>query len=259
MPRRPARGQRGALLGAIVAFVLAMPASADHGGAAHSWTYGGAHGPTHWSELDPEFSVCKTGHFQSPIDIRGATPADLPPITFDYHDSPLKIVNNGHTIMVTPTAGSSISIGGKRYELVQFHFHHPSEEKVGGKQYDMVVHLVHKDSDGHLAVVGVLLKAGKADNALIDKLWAHLPKKPDEENTVAPLLINADQLLPAQHGYYTFPGSLTTPPCSEGVTWYVLKEPVTISAKQVAQFAKIYPNNARPLQAIADRPLQQTR
>ena len=233
-------------------------AEEHHGDAAHAWTYGGGHGPSHWGEINAEFSLCRTGHLQSPIDIRDAARSDLPALAFDYHDTPLKIVNNGHTVMVNYAAGSSITVGGHRYDLVQFHFHHPSEEKIAGKQYAMVAHLVHKDSEGHLAVVAVLLEEGSAGNPLIDELWANLPARAEEEKSGS-AAINVSQLLPADHGYYTFPGSLTTPPCSEGVTWFVLKTPVTVSAAQVKRFAAVYPNNARPVQAIAGRSLQQTK
>lgn len=251
------RSMLTALLTAAIAFAGAATAD-EHHDAAHSWTYTGKHGPAHWGEVDPEFTVCSTGHFQSPIDIRDATPADLPAITFDYHDAPLKMVNNGHTIMVSYPAGSSMTVGGKRYELVQFHFHHPSEEKVAGKQYGMVAHLVHKDSDGHLAVVAVLLDVGKKSSQLLDTLWTNAPTKAGTEKSVA-VTVNAAELLPAQRGYYTFPGSLTTPPCSEGVTWFVLKEPVAVSNVQVGKFARLYPNNARPIQQVAGRSVQQTK
>ena len=234
-------------------------AADEHHDAAHAWTYAGEAGPAHWGDMSAEFATCKLGKHQSPIDIRGAATADLPPIQFDYREAPLKIVNNGHTVMVSYAPGSFITVGGKRYDLVQFHFHHPSEEKVAGRQYDMVAHLVHKDTEGHLAVVGVLLKVGAAANPLIDTLWKSLPEKPGPENTVAATNINAAGLLPAQRGYYTFEGSLTTPPCSEGVTWFVMKEPVTVSAGQVKRFAAVYPDNARPVQPLNGRSLQETK
>src|SRR5262249_23060476 len=161
-----------------------------------------------------------------PIDIRDADAkkSDLPPIAFDYKPSPLKIVDNGHTVQVIYAPGSTITVEGKQYELAQFHFHKPSEEKINGKASDMVANLVHKDKDGKLAVVAVLLKAGGA-NPLIETLWKNVPKEKEKEREVQGVMVNAADLLPANRkAYYTFTGSLTTPPCSEGVTWFVLKD-----------------------------------
>ena len=146
----------------------------------HSWDYGQALGPSNWGNLKPEFALCKTGHRQSPIDIRNPQKADLPPIRFDCEPSPLHIIDNGHTIMVNYGPGSFLSVGGNRYELKQFHFHRPSEEKINGKSFDMTVHLVHADEKGKLAVVAVLLQAGD-DNPLIRELWSDLPKEKEKE------------------------------------------------------------------------------
>jgi carbonic anhydrase len=140
-----------------------------------------------------------------------------------------------------------MSAGGKRYELRQFHFHHPSEEEIDGKPYDMVIHLVHDDGEGHLAVVAVLLKQGKK-NAAIRKLWDHLPRVAGKEESPAGIKVNAADLLPETLGYYAFEGSLTTPPCSESVAWYVLRAPVEVASAEVGAFAKLYPHNARPVQ-----------
>ena len=164
---------------------------------------------------------------QSPIDIRDgvAKKGALPVIAFDYKPSPLTIIDNGHTVQVDYAPGSFITVQGKRYELVQFHFHKPSEEKINGKSADMVAHLVHKDADGNLAVVAVLLKTGQP-NKLVETLWKNLPPTKEKETTVAGVQVNATDLLPPNKAaYYTFTGSLTTPPCSEGVTWFVLKSP----------------------------------
>ena len=151
-----------------------------HAEAVHSWSYEGEHGPAHWGEVSPEYSVCRTGKHQSPIDIRGATPAGLPPIVFSYAPSPLRIIDNGHTVQVNYAADSFITVGGRRYDLVQFHFHHPSEERITGQAYRLSVHLVHKDLDGKLAVVAVLLKAGR-QNPFIEGLWKHLPADVGQE------------------------------------------------------------------------------
>jgi len=218
----------------------------------HHWDYSVAHGPEHWGDLDPQYALCKNGHHQSPIDIRNPKKADLPPIQFNYRTSPLHIIDNGHTIMVNYGSGSFISVGGKKYALKQFHFHRPSEERINGKGYEMVVHLVHADDEGNLAVVAVLLQQGK-DNALLHELWNDLPEEKEKEEVLNNVKIDAAGLLPTDRGYYTFPGSLTTPPCSENVTWFVLKHPVTISSAEVEQFAKLYRHDARPTQPLYDR------
>lgn len=225
---------------------------------APHWSYSGAEGPEHWGDLEPGFATCKTGKEQSPIDIRSAKKADLPAIQFDYHASPLRIINNGHTVQVNYAPGSYITVGGKRYELKQFHFHRPSEEEINGKHFEMVIHLVHADESGKLAVVAVLLKPGAA-NATIATLWKHLPKTEGPEQKFDDVQIDAAGLLPATHGYYTFSGSLTTPPCSEGVTWYVLRTPQTISTEEGAAFARVYAHNARPVQPLNGRVVEESK
>ena len=226
-------------------------------GEGHHWSYGKHGGPAEWGELDKTFASCQLGKVQSPIDIRGAKAADLPPITFDYRPAPLKLIDNGHTIQVNYAPGSTIDVGGTRYELVQFHFHKPSEEKIDGKAHAMVAHLVHKGSDGALAVVAVLLDKGQ-DNATLHAIWSNLPKQKEKE-IAAPATIDAAALLPAHKGYYTFAGSLTTPPCSEGVRWFVLKTPMTLAASELTAFAKLYPMNARPTQPLNGRAVEATR
>lgn len=216
------------------------------------WSYEGDEGPSRWGDLSPEFTACKTGHHQSPIDIRNPQQAELPPIRFDYRPVPLHIVDNGHTIMINYAPGSSISVGDKQYSLKQFHFHRPSEEKINGKTYEMVVHLVHADDAGNLAVVAILLESGK-DNPLIKELWNDLPKEKQKEERLDAVTINVENLLPAVRGYYTFSGSLTTPPCSENVTWFVLKHPITVTPEEIEQFAKLYRHDARPTQPLYDR------
>ena len=222
------------------------------------WTYDGKDGPNKWATLDPAYSECKVGHHQSPIDIRHAEKADLPPIQFDYHPSPLSVVDNGHTVMVNYAPGSFITVGDHRYELTQFHFHHPSEEYIDGKGFDMVIHLVHSDASGGLAVVAVLLKPGKVNTAL-QTVWDHLPKEKDKLEAIEGVSINAADLLPADHGYYTFEGSLTTPPCTEGVAWYVLKTPEEISSGEVEVFAKLYPHDTRPVQKLEGRVIRESK
>ena len=225
---------------------------------APHWSYGPHAGPAEWGDLQKEFTTCKLGKTQSPIDIRGAKTADLPAIKFDYKPVPLRVIDNGHTIQVNYAKGSSIEVGGTRYELVQFHFHKPSEERIEGKTHDMVVHLVHAGADGKLAVVAVMLDKG-GSSALIDSIWKNLPKEKGKESQVGTVDIDAARLLPENRGYYTFQGSLTTPPCSEGVRWLVLKTPVKIADAQVDAFGKVYSMNARPTQPINGRAIQATK
>jgi carbonic anhydrase len=221
------------------------------------WSYGKHGGPTEWGELDQTFAPCKLGKVQSPIDIRGAKAVELPAIKFDYKPSPLKVIDNGHTIQVNYAPGSSIDVGGTRYELLQFHFHKPSEEKINGKSHAMVAHLVHKGADGKLAVIAVLLDKGGA-NPTIGEIWKNLPKEKEKEISVK-ATVDAAALLPGSRGYYTFPGSLTTPPCSEGVRWFVLKTPVRITEGEITAFGKLYPMNARPTQPLNGRAIEATR
>jgi len=221
------------------------------------WSYSGSGGPAKWGDLEEEFATCKLGKVQSPIDIRGARSTDLPAIKFAYKPSPLKVIDNGHTIQVNYAAGSSIEVGGKRYELLQFHFHKPSEEKINGKAHAMVAHLVHKNAEGNLAVVAVLLDEGGA-NPTIATVWKHLPKEKEKEISVK-TTVDAARLLPGDKGYYTFQGSLTTPPCSEGVRWFVLKTPVKIADSEIAAFGELYPMNARPTQSRNGRAIEATR
>ena len=222
------------------------------------WAYKGAEGPNEWGKLDSSYATCSLGRTQSPIDIKEAKKADLAPLKFDYKAVPLNIIDNGHTIQVNYAPGSTLTVGDKTYALKQFHFHHPSEEHVNGHGYDMVAHLVHADADGHLAVVAVLLKKG-ASNSFLETVWTNIPKEKDKAVDVSSVSLNVKDILPAEHSYFTFAGSLTTPPCSEGVTWYVLKSQSSLSAEQLAAFAKLYPLNARPIQASNGRQILETK
>ncbi|HTP51792.1 MAG TPA: carbonic anhydrase family protein [Anaeromyxobacteraceae bacterium] len=217
------------------------------------WTYGQGHGgPAHWSEVNPEFASCAIGKRQSPIDIKDAQKASLPAIQFNYQAGPPKMVNNGHTIQVTWPPGSSITVGDRKYDLLQFHFHTPSEEAIAGKHTPLVAHFVHKDTEGKLAVVAVLFDVGP-ENVALKPVFAAMPAKAGAG--VAPEGVQVDPMavLPAKHGYYEFEGSLTTPPCSEGVRWFVLQNRSTVSQAQLAAFKKLYPNNARPIQPLNGR------
>ena len=218
------------------------------------WGYEGAGDPQHWGDLKMEFATCKTGQSQSPINIQvdKVARADLPAIGFRYQAVPLAILNNGHTIQVNYPAGSSVKVGDESYELPQFHFHTPSEHTVDGKPFAMVAHLVHKTANGGLGVVGVLMKEG-ASNPVIESLWKVMPRQAGGEVQVADVTVDASELLPQDHSYYNYSGSLTTPPCSESVNWMVLKNPVEVSGGQVLALAELFKNNARPTQSLYDR------
>ena len=216
------------------------------------WDYEGQNAPYRWGDMKTEFSTCKTGQRQSPIDIRNPVMAEMDPIVFHYEESPLKVLNNGHTIQVEIAPGSFILYGGARYELVQFHFHTPSEERVNGRAFDMVIHLVHKSAQGKLAVVAVLLSAGKA-HPVIETIWNTMPGTAGRTRERPEVQLNPMSLLPGDRGYYSFQGSLTTPPCTEGVQWLVLKTPVELGTDQIVHFGALYPMNARPLQPTNDR------
>ena len=220
------------------------------------WSYEGANGPQAWGHLKPEFAQCASGHRQSPIDIRDGIQVALDPVQFDYKPSAFRVIDDGHTVRVNVAAGNTIEVMGRRYELVQFHFHRPSEERVAGRIFDMVVHLVHKDADGRLAVVAVLLEKGSAQ-PILQQVWNNLPlDKGEEVSARAPIDLN--QLLPTQRGYFTYMGSLTTPPCSEGVLWMVMKQPAQVSEQQLAVFARLYPMNARPVQPMHGRLIKES-
>jgi len=233
--------------------LIASTAAAAAGQNAHHhhWSYSGREGPSHWAS---EFPTCGLGKTQSPIDIVPSKVAteSLPALEFHYQQAELKIVDNGHTIMVNYPPGSSLVVGDHRYELVQFHFHKPSEETISGKHSAMVAHLVHKDARGNLAVVAIFLETG-IPNHLIETLWRHMPHEKEHEVAVRGVMIDLNELLPKRRGYFTYEGSLTTPPCTEGVRWFVMKSPVRISREEVAAFGKVYPSNARPVQPLNGR------
>ena len=223
------------------------------------WSYSGETGPAHWASEDAAYATCGSGKHQSPIDIEKTTVESLPPIEFAYKPFPLTVTDTGHSFQVNVPPGSGgISIGADHYDLVQFHFHRPSEEEIHGHQESMVAHLVHKNASGELAVVAVLIHSGEP-NAFLKEVFDHFPPKGTTETKVPGATLDLAELLPQQRGYYTFDGSLTTPPCTEHVRWFVLKHPVRASAHQVQQFAARYPHVARPVQALNDRTVEETR
>lgn len=241
----------------LSSFALLHPASAQDATATPApphWTYEGEEGPEHWGDLDPSYAACSTGRAQSPIDIVDAQPVKLTDIQFDYQPSALNEFNNGHTIQVNYDAGSSITYNEDTYQLIQFHFHHESEHTLNGKHFPMELHLVHRDAAGNLAVVGVVLEEGSADNDAFAAIFGNLPS---EKGTPEPteLTVDAAKLLPTDHHYTTYSGSLTTPPCTQGVRWLVLDTPVQVSAQQIEAFAALFESNARPVQPLDNRDL----
>ncbi|MBZ8178931.1 carbonic anhydrase [Oscillatoria salina] len=218
------------------------------------WTYGGQNNPTHWGELNSDFQLCEVGRDQSPINITEAIPVRGESLETDYQTVPLEVFNNGHTIRVNYAPGSLITINGRPYELVQFHFHTPSEHYLNDKAAAMELHLVHRDQNNQLAVLGVMITEGEANETLA-QIWQNFPQA-GEKIQPRNITINASNLLPNQRNYYHYQGSLTTPPCSEGVSWNVLVEPITASPEQIEQFMKLYQYNARPIQPLNGRQIQ---
>lgn len=212
---------------------------------ASEWGYSGEHSPEHWH------GECQSGVNQSPINITNAIESTLNPIIFNYANAGKNVVNNGHTVQVNFDGKHAIQLEGKRFSLLQLHFHAPSENLISGHSYPLEMHLVHSDKDGNLAVIGVMLEEGKA-NSEIAKIWNKMPKS-GEIDLEPKIALN--KLLPDDHAYYRFNGSLTTPPCSEGVTWLVMKNTIQVSSQQLEQFTELYDGNNRPTQPINARPI----
>jgi carbonic anhydrase len=227
-----------------------MPAPAQTASAPH-WEYSGELGPEHWGQLRRDYATCDLGRRQSPIDIVETHKQKLPEIQFQYRSAPLRLVNDGHTVRVRMANGSRIVLGKENYSLQQVHFHVPGGDRIQGREYDMAAHFVHKSSTGRLAVVVVLFRQG-GENAALAALWPKIPARAEGER------LDATQLLPAARDYYAYEGSLTAPPCTEGVTWLVLKQPLELSADQLARYRKIFPNNARPVQPLHGRVVKES-
>lgn len=213
------------------------------------WTYEGEEGPEHWAELG--YPDC-AGNEQSPIDIPYKTPLHANNISFNYNPSVLEISNNGHTIKVADDNNSMIIVDGNAYRLQQYHFHAPSEHTLNGTYYDMELHLVHQSDVGKYTVVGIMIKSGSENKAYVP-IWEHLPITKGEQENISSVKIDANDLLPKNLSYYQYNGSFTTPPCTEGVNWFVLNTPVELSNSQIEAFQKIYSNNNRPIQPLNQR------
>ncbi len=243
--------KKSSVLGCILALLSFVCLADDN----VKWGYEGNTGPAHWGELHKDFAVCKTGLLQAPIDIPTRAAATVEsPIQPHYTPSAAEVINNGHTIQVSLANGGIAKLGGIDYKIVQFHMHTPGEEKVDGTVYPFNAHLVHQGSDGKFAVIGVFFKVGK-ENENLKPIFAAMPRT---EGQVA-LGSNYDLtgMLPSVLSYYSYSGSLTTPGCTEGVTFYILKTPVEMSAAQLMQFQGIFPMNARPVMPLNDRKITQ--
>ncbi|MCB0100441.1 MAG: carbonic anhydrase family protein [Anaerolineales bacterium] len=238
----------------IFALSACAPAATEEHTSAPHWTYEGEEGPAHWGDLDASYSACGTGENQSPIDVSAPTDEDLSNIAFYYQPSEVNILNNGHTVQVNYDSGSYIELDGVRYDVAQFHFHAPSEHSVDGKLFAAEIHIVHKSADGALAVVGILLEEG-AQNASYAPFTDNLPAEQSEASD-AGVQINAADMLPAEQTTYRYSGSLTTPPCSEGVNWLLMTTPVQVSAEQLHALESLFEGgNNRPVQPLNDRTL----
>ena len=237
----------------VIATAVLSTAASAHEHAAHPhWSYDGAEGPGHWSELEAGFSTCSSGKNQSPVNLTGFIKAELAPIEFDYKADGDNIINNGHTVQVNFAQGSSMALNGHSFDLKQFHVHSPSENQIEGKTFPMEAHFVHADANGSLAVIAVMFEEGKP-NAELEKAWKSLPYEAGKKVTLTDSVLGT-ALMPDDKTYYRFNGSLTTPPCTEGVTWLVMKKPVTASKEQIENFTHVmHHHNNRPVQAINAR------
>lgn len=217
-----------------------------------AWGYSHANGPGVWGRLSPEYALCETGSRQSPVDLRDPRIAELPSIHFNYRPGAVTVRNHSHTIDVVVGSENWIEVGGERYDLLQFHFHAPSEHTVEGRSFDMEMHLVHRNGEGGLAVIGVLIERGSRHIAF-DSVWAHLPQAPGEMQRIEGVSANPGDFLPHDRRTYRYDGSLTTPPCFEDVSWLVFAAPIEMSEAQIAAFTAIVPRNNRPAQALNGR------
>lgn len=216
------------------------------------WGYKNNNGPNHWSEINPDYVLCSNGKNQSPVNISGFIKAPHKKLNMHYQSKAKEIVNNGHTIQINMQTGSNIKVDNQDFELIQFHFHSPSENTINGESFPLEGHFVHANKNGNLAVLAVMFKAGD-NNLILEKLWNQMPEKSGDHKLLKEN-ITVSNLLPKDMDYYRFNGSLTTPPCSEGVRWYVLKNPVKVSDKQVEKFHHaMHHNNNRPVQPLNAR------
>jgi carbonic anhydrase len=242
--------------GFVLIYGLFLVTSTVLAGSKTHWGYDQENGSADWAKLSPDYALCGEGRQQSPVDLRQPVPAEQPEVVRDYkpvslrirrHEHVVDIIDNGHTIQVNDDQGSTLRIGETLYELKQYHFHAPSEHSVDGRHFPMEMHLVHQSAKGELAVLGVFIAEG-AHNPAFDPVWANLPRQPGQEVHLEHVTVNVGHLLPERHQAYRYRGSLTTPPCSEGVRWLVASHPIALSTAQIAAFTSIFLGNNRPVQ-----------
>ena len=261
--RRVSRGAGSAALAAAVLLpvsgdVLAWPfgpaPAVPVGAFATDWGYQGETAPAHWSELGSGYATCAEGRRQSPIDLRPTVGALAEHLSFAYRSSPLSLVNDGRLIWGDHLAGSHLIFDERRYELVRYQFHTPSEHRIDGRAADMEVQLVHRDAVGHFLIVAVMVEAGRRSNSILRRIAEHLPD-PGERFYGGQVGVNPLFLLPNDRDHLAYPGSLTVPPCTEGVDWLVLSTPLVADAAVVQRFRQAMGANARPVQPVAGRPV----
>ena len=247
-------------LGKVLVGSLLLASSLLASSHSAHWGYTGHEGPSNWGDLDPKYTMCKAGSSQSPINISNESivaTSGLAKIDFNYRTSASSIINNGHTVQINMSGGSSIKIDGIEFQLKQFHFHTPSENNINSKSFPLEAHFVHASKDGKLAVVALMFEEGK-ENPILKKLWSKMSSKAGESNGCGLPSKGIDKLLPKDRDYYRFSGSLTTPPCSEGVRWFVLKDYSHISKAQIKEFLHaVHHENNRPIQPINARKVMQ--
>ncbi len=238
----------------------AQEVSQDQDDQAH-WGYKASNGPSRWGEMNPEWVLCAKGKKQSPINLTGPTREIVDVMRLNFPAANLTVVHqahvvdvidNGHTIQVNYDKGETFQIGNESYELRQYHFHSPSEHTVNGRHYPMEMHLVHESKAAKLAVIGVLIEEGQHNKAF-DAVWSNLPKTVGQEVHLEDVQVDIDEMLPKNNSTYRYSGSLTTPPCSEGVSWFVYVEPIQLSSDQIQAFREIFHGNNRPTQPLNDR------
>lgn len=241
--------------GVYVTFIDDAPVDIVNAAEGAKWSYEGKTGPDNWGQLSEDYALCSEGTAQSPINLTGATITALKPISTSYEAAPMAIFNNGHTIQVNYEAGSTMDYNGKTYDVLQFHFHHPSEHVINGQAAPMELHIVHRDQNsGNLAVIGIMLVEGEEENEAYATIFDNLPAEKSEPDETTDLTVDLNSLLPTStRAYFTYEGSLTTPPCSEVVRWLVMKESVELSAEQIEAFSQIFDMNARPPLELGER------
>jgi len=260
------RTREPALLAALLLLggAIAVAAESKDDAPAHArphWGYSDEDGPARWGKLSPDWALCGSGQSQSPVELGGAKPAGAATLAFGYkpaslqiahHEHVVDVLDNGHTIQVNYDEGSTIEIEGKHFELVQYHFHAPSEHTVEDRHFPMEMHLVHRSKTGEIAAAGVLIEAG-IHNTAFDPVWQNLPDEPGERVHLEHVRVDVDDLLPRDRRTYRYPGSFTTPPCTEGVRWLVFTEPIQLSQAQIDAFKAIVKDNNRPVQPLEGR------